>query len=146
MFRIEELTGVIPALVSPLKKDGTVDEDAVPRLIEHVLEGGVSGLLALGSTGEGASLDEQARRQVLAAVVKAAAGRVPVICGVAQSHLGASRAEVEAAARLGADAVLVAPPFYYPMDQPTVLAFYRQLAENSPLHIMLYHIPPFTKV
>ncbi len=146
MFKVDELTGVIPALVSPLKSDGTVDEGAVPRLVKHVLDGGVHGLLALGSTGETASLDETARRKVLSAVVRAAAGRVPVLCGVAQSHLGASRAEVEAAARLGADAALVAPPFYYPMDQPTVLAYYRQLADHSPLPILLYHIPQFTKV
>lgn len=146
MFKVHELTGVIPALVSPLRRDGSVDEPAVPRLVQHVLDGGVHGLLALGSTGETASLDETSRRTVLGAVVRAAAGRVPVLCGVAQSHLAASRAEVEAAARLGADAALVAPPFYYPMDQPSVLAFYRQLAERSPLPIFLYHIPQFTKV
>ena len=146
MFDVARLTGVIPALVSPLDEKGSVDEAAVPRLIDHVMNGGVHGLLALGSTGETASLDEESRRRVLAAVVAAAGGRVPVLCGVAQSHLAASRAEIEAAARLGADAVLVAPPFYYPMDQPTILAFYRQLAAGSPLPILLYHIPQFTKV
>jgi 4-hydroxy-tetrahydrodipicolinate synthase len=146
MFEIETLAGVIPALVSPLDEAGAVDEASIPRLVAHVLEAGVHGLLALGSTGETASLDETARRKVLAGVVKAAAGRVPVLCGVAQSHLAASRAEIEAAARLGADAVLVAPPFYYLMDQSTVLAYYRQLAAGSPLPILLYHIPMFTKV
>lgn len=146
MFKIEELAGVLPALVSPLKKDGSVDQAAIPRLVKHVLDGGVNGLLALGSTGETASLDETSRRQVLEAVVKAAGGRVPVLCGVAQSHLAAARAELEAAARLGADAALVAPPFYYPMDQPGVLSFFRELAARSALPIFLYHIPQFTKV
>ena len=146
MIKISELTGVLPALVSPLKRDGTVDEAAIPRLVQHVLGGGVHGLLALGSTGETASLDETSRRKVLEAVVKAADGRVPVLCGVAQTHLAAARAELEAAARLGADAALVAPPFYYPMDQPGVLAFFRELAAHSPLPILLYHIPQFTKV
>jgi 4-hydroxy-tetrahydrodipicolinate synthase len=146
MFKIEELAGVLPALASPLKRDGTVDEPAVTRLVEHVLDGGVSGLVPLGSTGETASLDETARRSLLGSVVKAARGRVPVICGVAQSHLAAARVEVEAAAGLGADAVLLAPPFYYLMDQPTVLAFYRRLAERSPLPIFLYNIPQLTKV
>jgi len=146
MFEISRLTGVLPALVSPLTRDGVVDEPAVGRLVEHVLAGGVHGMLALGSTGETASLDEKARRQVLASVLKAAAGRVPVICGVAQSHLAAARAEVAAAAAMGADAVLVAPPFYYLIDQPTVLAFYRRLADASPLPILLYHIPQLTKV
>jgi 4-hydroxy-tetrahydrodipicolinate synthase len=146
MFPIETLTGVLPALVSPLKEDGTVDEPAIDRLVEHVLKGGVHGLLALGSTGETASLDETARRQMLRGVIEAARGRVPVLCGVAQSHLAAAKLEVKAAADMGADAALVAPPFYYLIDQPTVLAFYRQLAEASPLPILLYNIPPLTKV
>jgi len=143
---IKDLAGVLPALISPLHADGTVDEAGVERLVEHVIGGGVTGLLALGSTGETASLDEKARRTLLSSVVAAAAGRVPVICGVAQSHLAAARVEVEAAARLGAAAALVAPPFYYLMDQATVLAFYRELARGSPLPILLYNIPQLTKV
>jgi 4-hydroxy-tetrahydrodipicolinate synthase len=146
VFKIEELAGVVPALVSPLGRDGRVDEAAVARLVEHVIAGGVHGLLPLGSTGETASLDETARRRILECVVAAAAGRVPVICGVAQSHLPAARVEVAAAERLGADAVLVTPPFYYPMDQPTLLAFYRDLAASSAVPILLYNIPQFTKV
>jgi len=146
MFKVEGLTGVLPALISPVRSDGKVDEPAVTRLVEHVISGGVSGLLALGSTGETASLDETARRTLLSKVVEAAAGRVPVICGVAQSHLAAARVEVEAAARLGAAAALVAPPFYYLIDQTTLLAFYRSLARDSPLPILLYNIPQYTKV
>ena len=94
MFKVDELTGVLPALISPLRSDGKVDEPAVTRLVEHVIVGGVNGLLALGSTGETASLDETARRTIVSSVVAAAAGRVPVICGVAQSHLAAARVEV----------------------------------------------------
>ncbi len=146
MLDLDRLSGVLVALASPLERDGTVDEPAVTRLVEHVLAGGVHGVLALGSTGETASLDETSRRRMLEWVVKAAMGRVPVMCGVAQSHLSSSRAEVEAAARLGADAALVAVPFYYPMDQAGVLAFYRQLAEHAPLPIFVYNIPQFTKV
>jgi 4-hydroxy-tetrahydrodipicolinate synthase len=143
---LDRLSGVLVALASPLLRDGSVDEPAVRRLVEYVLAGGVHGVLALGSTGESASLDETSRRRLLEGVVKAARGRVPVLCGVAQSHLASSRAEVEAAARLGADAALVAVPFYYPMDQAGVLAFYRQLAEHAPLPIFVYNIPQFTKV
>jgi 2-dehydro-3-deoxy-D-pentonate aldolase len=146
MFEIQELRGVLPALATPLTREGAVDEPAIRRLVEHVLAGGVHGLLALGSTGEVASLDEPARRKVLAAVVKAAGGRVPVICGVAQPQLAAARADVSAAATLGAVAVLVAPPYYYPIDQPTVLSFYRRLAKDSPVPILVYNIPQNTKV
>jgi dihydrodipicolinate synthase/N-acetylneuraminate lyase len=146
MFKIDELKGVLPALISPLRSNGKVDEDGVGRLVEHVLQGGVHGLLALGSTGETASLDEPARRAVLSSVVDAAAGRVPVMCGVAQSHLSAARIEIEAAARLGAASALVAPPFYYLIDQPTLIAFYRQVSRDSPIPILLYNIPQFTKI
>jgi 2-dehydro-3-deoxy-D-pentonate aldolase len=146
VFKLEALTGVLPALISPLRSDGKVDEDGVGRLVEHVLRGGVHGLLALGSTGETASLDESTRRALLSSVVEAAGGRVPVLCGVAQSHLSAARNEIEAAARAGAAAALVAPPFYYLMDQATLIAFYRQVAKDSPIPILLYNIPQYTKI
>jgi 4-hydroxy-tetrahydrodipicolinate synthase len=146
VFELQRLTGVLVALVTPMTRGGRVDEAAVERLVEHVIGGGVHGLLALGSTGETASLDERARRTMLEAVVKVARGRVPVICGVAQSHLAAARGEIEAAQKLGADAILAAPPFYYPTDQAGVLAFYRELAAGAALPLMLYNIPQFTKV
>jgi len=146
MSKLDGLSGVLVAMVSPLKEDGSPDEIAVERLVEHVLSGGIHGLLALGSTGEASSLNEPARRKILARVIQATARRVPVICGVAQTNLDAARAEVEAAAQLGADAALVVPPFYYPADQITVLEFYRRLAQQSPVPIFLYNIPQFTKV
>jgi len=146
MFELKNLRGVLPALITPLTHEGTVDEPGIRRLVEHVLAGGVNGLLPLGSTGETTSLDEPARRRVLSAVMEAAAGRVPVICGVAQTHLAAVRAELAAAAGMGALAALVAPPFYYPIDQATVLDFYRRLASSSPLPILVYNIPQNTKV
>jgi 4-hydroxy-tetrahydrodipicolinate synthase len=143
---IEKLAGVLVALASPMQRDGSVDLDGVARLVEHVLAGGVRGVLALGSTGETASLDEPARRQVLEAVITATAGRVPVLCGVAQSQLSSVVAEVDAATRAGADAVLVTPPYYYPTDQAGVAAFYRAVAERSALPVLVYNIPQFTKV
>lgn len=146
MLDLDRLSGVLVALASPMTRDGRVDEAATMRLVDHVVAGGVHGVLALGSTGETASLDERSRRAVLGAVVAAAKGKVPVIAGVAQSHLAAAGAEVEAAAGLGAAAALVAPPFYYPTDQQGVLAFYRELARDSPLPLLLYNIPQFTKV
>jgi len=146
MAKLDELSGVLVAMASPLKEDGSPDEPAIDRLVEHLLSGGVRGLLPLGSTGEASSLAEPSRRTILARVVKATAQRVPVICGVAQTNLSSARAEVEAAASLGADAALVVPPFYYPADQTTVLEFYRRLAQESPVPILLYNIPQFTKV
>lgn len=141
-----ELGPVIPALVTPLAEDRTVSAEGVARLVEHVLAGGASALLPLGSTGETALLDEAARREMLARTVDAAGGRAPVICGVAQPTPAGAAAELRAAAAAGAVAALVAPPFYYPTDQPAVLAFYRGLALASDLPILVYNIPQFTKV
>ena len=146
MLDLDSMTGVLVALASPTTHEGDVDEPGTARLVEHVLAGGVHGVLALGSTGETASLDEESRRRLLRAVVRAVDGRVPVLCGVAQTQLSVARAEVEAAARLGADGALVAPPFYYPNDQEGVLAFYREAARGSVLPIFVYNIPQFTKV
>ena len=141
MFQVDHLSGVLVALASPVTREGEVDPGGVARLVEHVIDGGVHGVLALGSTGETASLDEPSRRMVLDGVIKAAGGRVPVLCGVAQSQLASAVAEVEAAAKAGADAALVAPPFYYPTDQAGVLAFYRAVAERASIPILVYNIP-----
>lgn len=146
MSGLDTLVGVLVALASPMTRDGDVDEAGAERLVEHVIAGGVHGVLALGSTGETASLDEPARRKLLAAVVRASAGRVPVFCGVAQTQLSVARGEIAAAAGLGADAVLVAPPFYYLTDQAGVLAFYRQVAQGARLPVFIYNIPQLTKV
>jgi dihydrodipicolinate synthase/N-acetylneuraminate lyase len=143
---LNEHVRVMPALATPLHEDGTADEVGIRRLVEHVLAGGVHGLLPLGSTGESASLDDATRHAVLEYVVKAAAGRVPVLCGVAQPNLAAARAEVKVAAELGAVAALVVPPFYYLTDQATVLAFYRRLASESAIPLLIYNIPQLTKV
>ena len=146
MFQFDRLAGVLVALASPMTREGEVDEGGLVRLVEHVIHGGVHGVLALGSTGETASLDERARREVLDAVVTASAGRVPVLCGIAQSQLSTAIAEVAAAARAGADAALVAPPFHYPTDATGVLAFYREVAAGAEILILVYNIPQFTKV
>ena len=146
MREVASLAGVLVALASPMREDGTVDRPGTARLVEHVIAGGVHGILALGSTGETASLDEPARRAVLEAVIDAAKGRVPVLCGVAQSQLSTAVAEIEAAGRAGAEGVLVAPPFYYPTDQAGVMAFYREIAERTEVPVLLYNIPQFTKV
>jgi 4-hydroxy-tetrahydrodipicolinate synthase len=146
MRNVQDLAGVLVALASPMTQEGRVDDAATARLVEHVIAGGVHGVLALGSTGETASLDQSARRRLLTAVVRAVDGRVPVLCGVARTELSSASAEIDAAAAMGADAALVAPPFYYPTDQAGVLEFYREVAERAPIPILVYNIPQFTKV
>jgi 4-hydroxy-tetrahydrodipicolinate synthase len=146
MHRVEELGGVMPALVSPLDRQGVVDEVGTRRLIERVIEAGATGVVALGSTGESAALSQRQRRSLLTTVAKAVAGRVPLIVGVAQVDPESAADELRAAAAAGACAGLVTPPFYAPPDQPTILDFYRRLASEAILPILVYNLPMYIKV
>jgi 4-hydroxy-tetrahydrodipicolinate synthase len=129
-----------------LLRDGEVDLDGTRRLIRHVLDGGVNGVLALGSTGESATLTERQRRVVVEAVAAEVNGRAPLVVGVAQVDLDSVRNELRAAARAGSVAALVTPPYYMPPDQPAILDFYRRLAADDILPLLIYNIPAFTKV
>jgi 4-hydroxy-tetrahydrodipicolinate synthase len=146
MQNIEQLGGVMPALVSPLNADGSVDVPGTRRLIEHVVAGGVSGVVALGSTGESATLGRRERRALVTAVADALSERVPMIVGVAQVDLDSAIEEIRAAAASGGSAVLVTPPYYAPPDQPSMLEFYRRLAAEASVPILIYNIPMYTKV
>ena len=144
---IRELAGVLPALVTPLNRDGSFDEAGCRRVVRRCLDAGVHGLLALGSTGEMASLPSDVRRQQVETVIDEAAGRVPVLMGVAQVSLAGATEELQLAQRLGAAAALVTPPYYTPIDQETVLGFYRSLHAKCPdMPLLVYNIPGFTKV
>lgn len=146
MHSVSQLGGVLPALVSPLQRDGEVDVAGTRRLIQHVLDGGVTGVVALGSTGESATLGERQRRRLVETVAQEVNGRVPLIVGVAQVDLETVQEELRTAAGAGATAALVTPPYYAPPDQAAILEFYRRLAAEDILPILIYNIPMYTKV
>jgi dihydrodipicolinate synthase/N-acetylneuraminate lyase len=143
---IATLRGIFPALVTPLDGDGDVDRLACRRLVDHVIGGGVQGVLVLGSSGECATLDPSARRYVAETVAESVAGRCPILVGIAQPSLHLAIQDAQMAAAVGAVGVLVTPPYYGPVETETVAAFYRQLAEKSPLPLLAYNIPGFTHV
>jgi dihydrodipicolinate synthase/N-acetylneuraminate lyase len=138
--------GVHVALATPLTPRYDIDVQAVGDLVEHVIEGGIYGLNVMGSTGEVASLSEPKRRRLVAAVMEAVQDRVPVICAVAQNSFDDVVREVEALASQGVQGALVTPPSYYPISQPAAESLYRELSDRSPLPILIYNIPQFTKV
>lgn len=139
-------SGVHVALATPLTPEYDIDVDAVGDLVEHVIEGGIYGLNVMGSTGEVASLSEPKRRRLVAVVMEAVQGRVPVICAVAQNSFDDAVREIEALAGQGVQGALVTPPSYYPINQLAAETFYRELSGRSPLPILIYNIPQFTKV
>jgi len=136
---------VVPALVTPLTTEGEVDIPGCGRLLDHVVTGGASAVLALGSTGESATLGAGRRATALHAFMAAAGGRVPVAVGVTEPSLPATLDEARRAEDAGASALVVTPPYYAPVDQKTVIRFYEQVAAASSVPLLAYNIPSFTK-
>jgi 4-hydroxy-tetrahydrodipicolinate synthase len=138
--------GVYPALATPLTDSGDLADDVLDRLTDRVIDDGVTGIAVLGSTGEVTTLAPSLRAAVQRRVAARASGRVPVLTGVADTVFDRVRAGLEEAAQNGMSAALVPPPFYYPLSPAEVARFYTDLAEASPIPLVLYNIPPYTKV
>jgi dihydrodipicolinate synthase/N-acetylneuraminate lyase len=111
-----------------------------------VISGGVDGISPLGSTGEGARFTRAQRVEVCRRVRELAPPGMPVIPGLPLVTPAEGPAELDALAEAGATAALVAPPYYYPLSDDGVLRVYEPLAENSPIPLVLYNIPVFTKI
>lgn len=139
------LRGIVPPLVTPLTPNEQLDRDALERLIENVIAGGVHGLFVLGTTGEGPSLSYSVRGAMIEASCQIAAGRAPVLVGVTDTSLAEAIDMSLVAAEAGADAVVFAPPCYFPIDQADLASAVRRLAAESPLPVMLYNMPALTK-
>jgi dihydrodipicolinate synthase/N-acetylneuraminate lyase len=135
------LAGVYCAMVTPLDPDGAIDAAGLERLVERVVAGGVAGVCPAGSTGEGMRLSAEQRRRLVQRVRSLVPPGVAVIPSPSSSHPPGTAEEVRAFAGEGADAVLVPPPASYKLADDDVLRFYDTLAEQSPIPIILYHIP-----
>ncbi len=130
--------GVSVALLTPIAANGEPDLDALDRIIARAVAAGVAGLSPVGSTGEGPRLSRRQRHTVTARV--SAAG-LPVIAGVRCTSLDDAVADLADASEAGADAVLLAPPGYYPMSDAETIGLVETLAETTPVPLLLYHIP-----
>ncbi len=131
--------GSIPALVTPFK-NGELDLDALKRLVEWHIEQGSHGLVPVGTTGESPTLSHEEHEIVVEEVVKAAAGRVPVIAGAGSNNTVEAVRFMEHAKAVGADAALVVTPYYNKPTQRGMIAHYTTLAEVG-LPIIIYNIP-----
>ena len=131
--------GSIPALVTPFK-NGALDVDTLKRLVEWHVEQGSSGIVPVGTTGESPTLTHDEHEIVVEEVVKAAAGRVPVIAGAGSNNTIEAVRFMEHAKAVGADAGLVVTPYYNKPTQSGLLAHYTELAQVG-LPIVIYNIP-----
>jgi len=133
--------GIVPPIVTPINPDGTVNFDDLTRLIDYLLASGVHGLFALGSTGQVCYLSEEDRIAVVECIVKANAGRVPVIAGAMEVS---AQSVVRTANRLvaaGADAIVTTAPLYTINDENEVGDHFRAVAAGLSVPLFAYDIP-----
>lgn len=145
MTDIRDLRGVVPYLPTPLTPGGEVDVEALQRLCDHLIAAGVHGLTPLGSTGEFAYLDFAAKERVVAATVEAAAGRVPVIAGVAATTIRDGVAQANRWAELGTNGILAVMEAYFPVPDAGVIAYFTAIADATDRPVTLYTNPNFQR-
>lgn len=133
--------GSMPALVTPFR-NGELDLEALKQLVEWHIGEGSNGLVPVGTTGESPTLSHDEHELVVEEVVKAAAGRVPVIAGAGSNNTLESIRFVQFAKNVGADAALVVTPYYNKPTQRGLIAHYTALHDCCDLPIIIYNIPP----
>lgn len=140
------LQGIFPAVTTPFYSDGSVYYKKIEHNIDRYSRTPVAGLVILGSTGEAVMLSDEERREVLRESVQAASPEKVLIAGTGAESVIETLRLTEYAAKLQYDVALVRTPhFYRPQMKPeALLAFYRMVADRSPLPVLLYTVPPFT--
>lgn len=133
--------GVAPALVTPFTAEDTIDEDAFRALVERQIDGGVSGLVVLGTTGENPTVTHEERRRLVDLALETADGRVPVIVGTGTNNTEKSVTYSKEAVEAGADGLLVVGPYYNKPSQAGFVAHVEAIAEASDVPIVLYNVP-----
>lgn len=132
--------GSFPALVTPLK-DGELDLDTLKKLVDWHIAEGSHGLVPVGTTGESPTLTHEEHERVVAEVVAAAAGRVPVIAGAGSNNTLESMRFARHAQDVGADAILVVTPYYNKPTQRGLIAHFTAIHDCCDLPIIIYNIP-----
>ncbi|MCB0121281.1 MAG: dihydrodipicolinate synthase family protein [Caldilineaceae bacterium] len=135
--------GVFPYLVSPVAPDGTVMDDVLAALVDHLIARGVHGLTPLGSTGEFAYLSWEQRQRVVEVVLAANRGRVPVVAGVAAMSTADAVMQARAFAAMGVNGILAVMQQYFPIPQSGVIDYFTAIAEAVSCPVVLYTNPNF---
>lgn len=133
-------TGCATALITPFQ-NGEVDLPALHRILDFQLENGIDALVANGTTGEPATMDEKEWALVLKTVVDHVNGRIPVIAGTGGNNTRAVMQKARLAKELGADAQLCVTPYYNKTTQAGLIAHYQAIARDNTLPVILYNVP-----
>ncbi|HDZ06738.1 hypothetical protein LCGC14_0292690 [marine sediment metagenome] len=140
------LKGIIPPMVTPLLENMELDLNGLNKLIEHLIQGGVHGIFLLGTNGEGPSLSYPIRKQLILEACKIVNKRIPVLVNITDSSIDSALEIAEYAKLSGADALVVAPPYYFPISQEEMIGYLEVLAPKLPLPFLIYDIPSCTKL
>jgi len=138
-----KLRGIFTPNLVPLDGRGQINEGELRRYVDWLIERGVHGLYPNGSTGEFIRFTVEERRRIVKIVCDQAAGRVPVLAGAAEANVRETLAACEAYQEMGARAVAIVSPFYFRLGPESVYAYFREIAQHSPIDVTLYNIPSF---
>ena len=133
--------GALTAIVTPFRADGSVDHEALAAFVRWQIDSGIHGLVPCGTTGEGATLRPEEHAEVIATVVKAAAGRVPVVAGCGTNDTRTTLEGAKRAAEAGADALLVVTPYYNKPNRSGMIAHFEAVTRASALPVIPYNVP-----
>ena len=137
--------GVFPYLVSPVDSAGRVMTDVLARIVNDLIEAGVHGLTPLGSTGEFAYLNRQQCLSIVRTTIEAAAGRVPVVAGVAATATAEAIEQAKCYQQLGASGILAILEAYFPLRDGQIESYFRAIAEATDIPVVLYTNPQFQR-
>jgi 4-hydroxy-tetrahydrodipicolinate synthase len=139
-----DLKGVIPAIVTPFTADGELDTDGLKRLARFLLDHGVHGIMTTGGNGEFPHLLRAEKRRVTETVVKEVKGVVPVIAGTAACSTTETLLLSEDAKGVGADAVILTPPYFYKLPDESIHRHFQTLSNNLQIPMIVYNNPLYT--
>ncbi|MBR9727243.1 4-hydroxy-tetrahydrodipicolinate synthase [Shewanella intestini] len=140
------LNGSIVALITPMNRDGSVDYESLERLVEFHIEQGTDAIVAVGTTGESATLPNKEHVQVVNQTVKFAAGRIPVIGGNGANATAEAIELTQAMKHSGVDAMLGVTPYYNKPSPKGLIAHYTAIAQSTDIPQILYNVPGRTSV
>jgi 4-hydroxy-tetrahydrodipicolinate synthase len=138
----KEFRGSYSVLVTPFTEDGkSIDVPALKRFLDWQLQSGVPGIIILGTSGEFLTVSDEERRLYVDTTIKHIAGRIPVMVGTMNAHTPNAVRHTREAEALGADGLMIVPPYYYTPTEDEIFNYYKAICEATSLPIMLYNNP-----
>jgi 4-hydroxy-tetrahydrodipicolinate synthase len=137
----KKLTGTGVAIITPFRKDGSVDFKSLDKLLEHLIKGGVDYIVALGTTGESVTLSKDEKKAVVNSVIESVGGRVPIVVGVGGNNTQEILDSLNYGDFNNIDAILSVSPYYNKPSQQGIYEHFKTIAGISPVPVILYNVP-----